>query len=302
MAPKKAQPLPKDVLEPSAPRTRQGRPARRLATPVIEGELEQEEDTTKRSAPATKKRGRPAKVAETQPLVPEESDTGLPPPKRHSRPANVANTQPLVSEESDIPPPKKHRKAAVKSKAQDVTSREPLPARVGRNNHPGQQKGVAAAPRRKPGEAAALRAEQARAADEVLKKKEVARQTLAVWNVAEEEEDMEMDVESTQRLSAYLKKGYRRRDPASGSEGESFDFDRMDLDSSDSESELEEESVKKSKVRWFPNYNKAARLTSACTQSRAGGAKKGKKAVRSEVEDLAERVRGGKKGKEVAMR
>jgi Tfp pilus assembly protein PilV len=83
-----------------------------------------------------------------------------------------------------------------------------------------------------------------------LKEKEAARQTLAEWDVAEEMEEMQMDADSTQRLSAALRKGYRKREPETGSEGELFEFNAMDLDASDAASELEElEPVKKSKVR-----------------------------------------------------
>jgi len=67
--------------------------------------------------------------------------------------------------------------------------------------------------------------------------------------VAEEIQEEEMDAESIQCLSAALRKGYREREPESGSEGESFAFNTMGSDDSDPvESELEAP-VKKSKVR-----------------------------------------------------
>jgi len=87
-----------------------------------------------------------------------------------------------------------------------------------------------------------------------LKRQEVAQQTLAEWDVAEEIHEEEMDAESTQHLSAALRKGYRKREPESGSDGEAFDFNAMDINDSDPvEFELEEEPVKKSKVSCIPN-------------------------------------------------
>ena len=88
-----------------------------------------------------------------------------------------------------------------------------------------------------------------------MKRQEAARQTLAEWDVAEEIRREEMDAESTQCLSAVLRKGYRKREPESRSEGESFDFNAMDIDDSNPvESELEEEPVKESKVRLHPKH------------------------------------------------
>jgi len=206
-----------------------GRPPRKTTGPAEQGQQQPERGENEVGAPQAKKRGRPAKakvpVTENPPAT-EESDDG-------------------------VPPPKKPRKAAIKSKVQAaVTPREPLPGREGRNLHPGKQSGVAAAPRRKPGEAAAARAEKKKAAEEDLRKKEAARRALAEMDVAEEEEDAEMDAESTQRLSAALRSGYYGREPESGSEGESFDFAAVDMEVDDSESESNvEEPVRKSKVR-----------------------------------------------------
>ena len=78
---------------------------------------------------------------------------------------------------ADLPPLKKLRKEAATSipKIQAmVAPREPLPPRKVRNTHPRHQKGVAAAPRRKPSEIAAVRTQLARVEEKVLKKKEAA--------------------------------------------------------------------------------------------------------------------------------
>ena len=249
--------------------------------PVEEGQ-QLKGNTVKSTSPPPKKRGRPAKAAippetlatddsgaDLPPLkkTREEVATSPPPKKKRGRPAKAAiPPETLAADDSgaDLPLKKLGKEleatTSIPKKQGIVAPHEPLPLCKGRNTHPGQQKGVAAVPRRKPSEIAAVRTQLARVEEEALKKKEAARQTLAEWDVAEEMEEEEMDAESTQCLSAALRNGYQKRQPESGSnsEGEPFDFDAINIDDSDAEPESELEApVKKTKVRFQAHKNSA---------------------------------------------
>ena len=78
-------------------------------------------------------------------------------------------------------------------------------------------------------------------------------------------------------------------------------IDTIDINDSNAEPESElEEPVKKTKAR-SQAYKYSTVTNQDDAQTKSSVKKKGKGAVRGEVEDLAKVLRGGRKGKEMAM-
>lgn len=138
-------------------------------------------------APVTKKRTR--KVAAT---TDKEDDTEIIPTAKKQRTSSKAHGNTGVG--STDASTTSARSGARKT----VAKRDPLPGRDGRNEHPGKRKGVGPTARRRPSEIAVERETLRRAAEEQIRKGKEAAAFLAQMQIAQEQNDAAMEVESEQ--------------------------------------------------------------------------------------------------------
>jgi hypothetical protein len=113
------------------------------------------------------------------------------------------------------------KRMSARKPAQPATKRV-LPSRGGRNEHPGAVNGAGPAPRRKAHEVQAERAAKQKATEDQMQQEAQAKTHLAEWQLAEEEEDDEMEAESFKRCMKIVRK-QQEVDESSGKEFELLD-------------------------------------------------------------------------------
>jgi len=202
---------------------------------------------------AKKPRGRPQKVPPTSDvsvLAPsEETATTMKCSQKAKAPAD--NEEPLQKKRRKLSNAKDTTEAnttlpaaGTHTKCKTVTRRNPLPVRQACNEHPCAREGVHPAARRTPSEMAVeCDAVRLAAEEQILKGKE-AVEFLAQMQLAQEQNDADMEMESEQRLSTFITRGHRRRNVPTESDGEEFEgIDSVGDSDSESSAEVVAEKV-----------------------------------------------------------
>jgi hypothetical protein len=181
-------------------------------------------------------------------LVEEELPTATPasPKKRGRKSKRVAAkadnlpTQNVVeapgTTTADEPTDDTHIGSNLKSKRTPVPTRDPLPAREGRNTHPGVHFGLQPTPRRSSQQVAAARERKRQELEEKLKATDALKEQLALMDLEEERIEEALEEQGRRRLE------FVQNDESSGDED--FALDDVDTNEEDSPSPEPEKEVR----------------------------------------------------------
>ena len=183
-------------------------------------------------------------------VVKEPAPTKAPPRKRGRNdvtPAGASDDQPVskrakgdYTDNSQLPA--QRTKATGTRKPAEVTTRDPLPDRKGRNVHPAPTKPT----RRTSQEVEAEREAKRKAVEQKIQELEEAKCRLAEMNVSEDIQDDAIDQNYPQRLSVAIRKRQHAEIEEDSDNQELFDF--RDVDEMSSQSESEEQPVQETAV------------------------------------------------------
>ena len=217
-------------------------PARKTKPVAIEASAPSEKTKTRASR-------RKVPTSKTDDALSQLVEEGLPaatpatPKKRGRKPKRVAAkaddlpTQGTAEapKTADEPTGDTHVGSNLKSKKAPVPTRDPLPAREGRNTHPGLHFGLQPTPRRSSQQVAAEHERKRQELEAQLKAAEALKQQLALMDLEDERIEEAFEEQGRQRL---------QNDEGLSSGDEDFDFDEVDSNEEDSPSPEPEKEVR----------------------------------------------------------
>ena len=170
--------------------------------------------------------------------MPENEQSILPVPdgtrKKPTQSVTAAVAAPAKDSASEVPPLKVTKNRSKKDTAANIALRDPLPSHKGRNEHPGQQKGIEKKIQQTKAQIAADHEAEKKKLEEMTKKEDAVKRRLVELNLTEQRE-AEAQLEASRGQPEKAPANEKVAHLSIGSDEEEFPWSEVE----DSESEVE---------------------------------------------------------------